>query len=79
MTDMVCVELVEVVTDYLEGAMAREDVRRFESHLEECPFCTDYVEQMRAVAAALGGLREETIAPERRDALVEAFRGWRER
>ena len=33
---------------------------------------------MRQVAGALGGLTDETIAPQARDALLEAFRGWRE-
>jgi anti-sigma factor RsiW len=76
--ELVCRELVEVVTDYLEGSLDAADRRRFEAHLRECPFCTDYVEQMRAVRDALGGLGGHTLQPARRDALVAAFRGWRE-
>jgi anti-sigma factor RsiW len=72
--EMACRELVEVVTDYLEGAMAAEDRRRFEQHLGECDFCTEYVGQIRQIAAELHGLRGESIAPERRDALLAAFR-----
>jgi anti-sigma factor RsiW len=75
---MACQELVEVVTDYLEGALPAHDRRRFEAHLEHCPFCTDYVEQMRLVADSLGGLGAESIAPEKRESLLEAFRGWRD-
>jgi anti-sigma factor RsiW len=76
--DMVCQELVEVVTDYLEAALPAEDRERFEAHLRDCPFCTEYVEQMRQVASSLGGLSAESIAPEKREALLEAFRGWRD-
>jgi anti-sigma factor RsiW len=75
---MVCQELVEVVTEYLEGALPADDRRRFEAHLRDCPFCTEYVEQMRQVAGSLGELGDESIAPEKREALLEAFRGWRD-
>jgi anti-sigma factor RsiW len=77
--EMACQELVEVVTDYLEGALGADDRRRFEAHLAECPFCTEYVEQMRTVAGTLRGLREGTgLSAGARDALLDAFRGWRE-
>ena len=75
--EMACKELVEVVTDYLEGATTAEDRRRFEQHLGECDFCVEYVDQMRRIAGELHGLRGETIAPERRDALLAAFRDLR--
>jgi anti-sigma factor RsiW len=75
--DMSCKELVEVITDYLEGAMATEDRKRFEAHLGVCPFCADYVQQMRATVAALGTLTEGSIAPQRREEVLSAFRGWR--
>jgi anti-sigma factor (TIGR02949 family) len=72
--EMACKELVEVVTEYLEGAMAAEDRHRLEEHLAECDACVEYVDQMRQIAGDLGGLRGESIAPERRDALLAAFR-----
>jgi anti-sigma factor RsiW len=75
--DLACQEIVEIVTDYLEAALPRGERERFEAHLEQCPFCTEYVEQMRAVGGALGGLEGDTIAPDRRDALLAAFRDWR--
>jgi predicted anti-sigma-YlaC factor YlaD len=76
-TEMACKELVEAVTDYLEGAMPPGERRRFEDHLGECTYCIEYLDQMRQVAGGLGGLRGETIAPERRDALLAAFRDLR--
>jgi anti-sigma factor RsiW len=75
-SDMACKELVEVVSDYLEGVMPAAQRRRFEAHLDGCPYCTEYVEQMRAVGGALSGLDESSIAPEQRGALLAAFRGW---
>ena len=77
--EMSCKELVEVITDYLEGTMAAEDRARFEAHLEACPYCVNYLEQMRATVEALGRLSEESNAPDARTGLLEAFRGWRDR
>jgi anti-sigma factor RsiW len=79
--ELVCREVVEVVTDYLEGALGDGDRRRFEDHLAECSPCVDYVEQMRTVSSALGSgaIAAETLGDERRDALLDAFRGWRDR
>ncbi len=77
--EMACRELVEAVTDYLEGKLSEEDRRRLEAHLEECPYCAEYVEQMRQTAGALGKLDGESISPETRARLLAAFRGWRDR
>jgi anti-sigma factor RsiW len=38
---------VELVTDYLDGALDEARRDRFEAHLEECPDCARYLEQMR--------------------------------
>jgi anti-sigma factor RsiW len=73
---MPCQEIVEAITDYLEGTMPAEDRRRFEAHLKGCPHCTAYLEQMRQLIAALGTLTQESIPPGRRDELVAAFQGW---
>ena len=73
---MTCRELVELVTDYLEGKLGRRDRRRFEKHIAGCEWCTRYLEQMRMTIRAVGRIREESIAPEAREALLAAFRGW---
>lgn len=72
--ELACRELVELVTDYLEGALPPAERERFETHLTECPFCTEYVEQMRAVSGSLGSLPEPALPPERREELLSAFR-----
>jgi anti-sigma factor RsiW len=75
MSEMACKELVEVITAYLEGTMADEDRGRFEAHLAECPFCTEYVAQMQTTIATLGRIDEQTISPASRIELLAAFRG----
>jgi anti-sigma factor RsiW len=75
--EMACKELVEVVTEYLEGTFGEADRLRFEAHLEECPYCVEYVEQFRETVMATGELTLGSLAPERRAELLEAFRGWR--
>jgi anti-sigma factor RsiW len=77
--EMACRELVEVVTDYLDGTLPDEDRRRLEEHLAECPYCVDYIEQMRATIEALGTVGEDSISAKTRHELLEAFRGWRDR
>jgi anti-sigma factor RsiW len=72
-----CKELVELVTDYLEGALPDEERRRFEEHLASCPGCVVHVEQMQATVRTLGTLREDAVSPAARDALLEAFRDWK--
>jgi anti-sigma factor RsiW len=75
--DLVCQQAVELVTDYLDGALSRRDRRRFEAHLRACPNCSAYLEQIRVTIAVSGAVRPEELSPEARDELVELFRRWR--
>jgi anti-sigma factor RsiW len=77
--EMACRELVEVVTDYLEGTLPADDRARLDRHLNECPYCVQYIEQMRQTIEALGRVGEESLAAETRQVLLQAFRGWRDR
>ncbi|HST06923.1 MAG TPA: zf-HC2 domain-containing protein [Gemmatimonadaceae bacterium] len=72
-----CKEMVELVTDYLDGALPGDMRTRFERHLKGCPPCVVYVEQMRQTIATIGKLPEESIEPTALDALREHFRRWR--
>jgi anti-sigma factor RsiW len=74
--DISCQELVELVTDYLEAALPEADRARFEAHLAECPHCEEYVAQIRQTIDIVGELTAEMISLERRQQLLEAFRGW---
>jgi anti-sigma factor RsiW len=77
--EMVCIELVELVTDYFEDALSERDRRRFEEHLAACGPCVRYVEQLRMMVELTGRLdeRDLELEPDARAALLEAFRGWR--
>ena len=72
-----CQEVVELVTDYLEGALPVEVQARFEHHLTLCDGCVWYVEQIRLTAEAVGRVGAEDVPPETREGLVAAFREFR--
>jgi anti-sigma factor RsiW len=76
--ELTCAQLVELVTDYLEQRLSAADTERFEEHLAFCDGCSAYLEQMRAMIAATGRLREKDLPPELEERLLDAFRGWSE-
>jgi anti-sigma factor RsiW len=73
---LVCQEVVELVTDYLEGALSRADRRRFEAHLADCPHCTEYLAQMQATIRLTGWLSPGDLTEEMREDLGEIYRRW---
>jgi anti-sigma factor RsiW len=77
--DLACTEEVEIMTDYLEGALPEAEAQRVERHLETCPGCTEYLEQMRTLAGSLGGLTRDSLPGEIRDGVIAAFRGFHNR
>lgn len=78
-TGMSCKELVELVTDYLEGALRPEDVADFEKHLSICTGCRNYLTQMRQTIQTLGGLTEESIPEDAKHELLAIFHDWKSR
>ena len=72
--DLACIQAVEVMTDYLEGALDAAEVRRLELHLETCPGCTEYLVQLRAVAGSLRGVTDDSFPAEMRVGLIAEFR-----
>ena len=68
---IVCIQFVELVTDYLEGAMTSTDRVRFESHLAACPHCTRYLAQIRATVELSGRLSAADVDALGRDARAE--------
>jgi anti-sigma factor RsiW len=74
--ELVCQQVVELVTDYLDGALSRSDRRRFERHLKGCPNCSRYLEQMRATIAATGTLRLQDLSPQAEEEFTVLFRRW---
>jgi predicted anti-sigma-YlaC factor YlaD len=76
--DLACREVVELVTDYLEGTMSPADRARFEEHLTGCDGCSIYLDQMRTTIRVTGSLDEDSIPAEQLEQLTRAFRNWRQ-
>ena len=74
-----CQELVELVTDYLEGALDPADRARFEAHLVDCEGCERYLAQVRITIRALRGAAAAPVEPVVRGRLLAAYRDWRDR
>ena len=71
---LTCKELVELVTDYLEGVLYSEDKERFEAHLATCDGCSAYLQQMRKTIQAVGNLKENSLSPQAKEDLLSLFR-----
>jgi len=76
--DLSCQELVELVTEYLEGTLSAQERTRFEDHLAICAGCRNYLDQMRRTIQMVGALTEEVIPDDAKERLLRAFRGWKQ-
>jgi anti-sigma factor RsiW len=74
--ELTCQELVELVTDYFEGALEPADRVRFEAHVAGCPGCDAYLGQMRTTLEVVGATAALEARPEV-SALLQAFRDWK--
>jgi anti-sigma factor RsiW len=71
---MHCQEVAERTTDYLEGALAPGERRRFERHLAECVACRQGLHQLHAVVELAAHLPAPQLSPALREQLLAAFR-----
>ena len=72
-----CIDLVEMVTDYLEGALDQDRREMVEAHLRTCDGCKVYMEQMRETREYLGHVppdAAEDLPDQARRELLDAFR-----
>jgi anti-sigma factor RsiW len=74
---LACAQLVELVTEYLEGALSDEDRGRFEEHVSGCDGCAMYVEQLRQTLDMLGRITPDDLTPQAERDLLDAFRDWK--
>ncbi len=72
--ELICQEIVELITDYLEDAMEPELRSAFDEHLAGCPHCTHYVDQIEAMIRVAGTIEAEALSAEFRVGLLAAFR-----
>ncbi len=71
--DLPCEQLVEWVTEYLEGTLPADSRSVVEEHLSICDGCRAYLAQFQATLDALGGVSEEALSPAAWSALRGAF------
>jgi predicted anti-sigma-YlaC factor YlaD len=71
-----CAEVVQLVTDYVEGQLVSADRLRFEEHVGICPPCRGFLSQMRVTRRVVSSVAEEPLTPELEQALVDAFHDW---
>ena len=74
--ELSCQEVVEILDDYLAGAMPAAERDRLERHLAECEGCVNYLEQLRTTIHLTGRLAAEEVPPQAMTALLGAFRAW---
>jgi anti-sigma factor RsiW len=72
-----CQQVVELISDYLEGALPGRERRRLEYHLAGCPHCSAYLAQMRETLRLTGRLVPEDLSPEMQREFSEVYRKWR--
>ena len=74
---MTCQEFVELVTDYLEGALDPSERARFAEHIAHCDGCEEYLVQFRETITVVGHLPPESIDPAAEAKFLEVFRDWK--
>ena len=75
--ELACQEVVELITDYLEGVLSPERCAQLEEHLAGCDGCRNYLEQMRLTIGMLRSLAQEPVFPETKEELLQVFRQWK--
>jgi anti-sigma factor RsiW len=76
-TDIACREVVQILTDFLEGALDEQARTRVEQHLVLCLGCSEYLRQFRATIGVTRRLSEQDIPERLKENLLDAFRHWR--
>jgi len=74
---MNCKELVELVTEYLEGKLPAVETDRFEQHLSTCVGCTNYLAQMRQTVHVVGSVKKDALTTQQWQDLLKIFRDWK--
>jgi anti-sigma factor RsiW len=75
--ELACQQMVELITDYLEDRLSRSQRRRFDTHLQGCEHCTEYLRQMRATIRLTGRLHSDDLSPKMRREFGALYRRWR--
>jgi len=74
---LTCHEVIDLLSNYIEGALSPDERRRVDEHLALCDGCETYLEQIRETIRLSGMVAEEQVPEEEKTALLAAFRNWR--
>ena len=69
-----CQQVVELVTDFLEGVLDSATRSEFEAHLGLCPGCAEYVHQMQVTLRMVGQVPLDSLSTTSKADLLAAFR-----
>jgi anti-sigma factor RsiW len=72
-----CRAAVELMTDYLEGALTPKERQRFEQHLRYCPPCLRILDQLRTTSEVVAQLDPDELDAATRDDLIALYRASR--
>ena len=72
--ELACVELVRLVTDFLEDKLSPQDRTRFQQHVAICKGCAAYLQQMQKTIEASSALKEEGISAGAQAELLRLFK-----
>ena len=76
-SDIRCVELVELVTEYLEDGLGAGERASFEAHIARCDHCGAYLEQMRVTLRIAGHIDPDDLHPDLERGLLATFKHWK--
>jgi predicted anti-sigma-YlaC factor YlaD len=70
-----CADAIELMTDFLDNALARRDLADFETHLTQCEGCRVYLDQLRHTITLTAESRDSTVevTPANFDELAARF------
>jgi len=74
--DIVCRDLLELISRYLDDALPGDVHAGVEAHLAVCDGCSMVLEEFRTTIRMTGMLTEDQVTPAQRDTLLAAFRDW---
>ena len=74
---LTCHEVIELLSNYIDGALPDDERRRVDEHLALCDGCATYLDQLRESIRLSGMVSEEAVPEPEKSALLDAFRDWR--
>ena len=74
---MTCREVVELMTEYLDGALSATDRAKFDQHMQGCDGCRAYLAQLRTARMLMGRVASEPVPELLKAELMSAFRNWK--